>query len=81
MDKNRPPNVMRPGYRDLGKGKTHKHIVSHVDLDAFVQEQLGPDITERDLIELAVATLRRINLHLSIITDEEIDYGDIIWPT
>lgn len=78
MDKNRPPNVMRLGYRDLGKGGIHKHPIDYVDLSTFIKEKIAPDLTEHELLDRINLALDRIIEHFEEITGEEFTVEDVM---
>jgi hypothetical protein len=81
MDKDRPRNVMRAPYRDLGKGEKIRHIVSYSELTKAARDKLeAADLTEHKLLELIIIEARKINLHLMSITDDNITGDDITWP-
>ena len=53
-------------------------LVKYSDLAPETQATIeGTAIQEREMLRLIILTLRRVNLHLSLITDENITEGDI----
>ncbi len=52
--------------------------IRYVDLTPEAQATIeGAAIIEADLLRQIIMVMRRINLHLSLITDEEVTEGDV----
>ncbi|KKN27736.1 hypothetical protein LCGC14_0861600 [marine sediment metagenome] len=81
MDKDRPRNVMRNPYRDLGRGEKTRAIVSYSQLtDSLKDRIIATDPTERELLEMIVVQSKILVLHLMAMSDESITEDDIEWP-
>ncbi len=80
MDKDRPRHVMRARYRDVGKGEKIRHKIAYGELTTSLQTRIGPDLTEHELLEHIILTLKRINTQLAKVTDEDITEDDIRCP-
>lgn len=77
MDKDTTHQQMRPRYRNLGRGEKVRHIVSYSELTSSLQERIGVDLTEHELLDKINFALDRIIAHLEEITDEEFSVEDV----
>lgn len=78
MDKDTVKQVQRPRYHDIGKGERTRHKVSFSQLTTSLQERLGADLTEHELLDRINLALDRIIEHLEEITGEEFSVEDVM---
>ena len=80
MDKDTVKQVMRPRYRNIGKGERTRHVVSYSQLTTILQERIGEDATELELLDMLLIEAKIKTLHLMQISSEDITEDDIEWP-
>lgn len=81
MDKDKPPQVMRAPYLDMGRGEKRRTVVSYSNLTSSLQTRISAlDLTEHELLEMIVITVNKINIHLMAGSDLDLTEDDISWP-
>lgn len=81
MDKDRTRQLMRPRYRDVGKGEKIRHKIAYGELTTSLKERIAQtDPTERELLEWIIIQAKINNLHRMSLSDANITEDDINWP-